>query len=193
MKSLLFQPFEKYSEKTLLLLGIIFTLIASFIAYAFNIRFDGVLDVHIVSDALWYQTLIDNLINIFCLIIFLYSSAKYINKKTRIIDIITTSIIARIPLYLLPLINIKNTVNQATEDIIQLINPELINEIPISSLLIVTGFGIIAILFVVWFIALLFNGFKVASNAKGKFSVILFSISLILAEILSKSLIFQFN
>lgn len=193
MKSLLFQPFEKYSEKTLLLLGIIFTLIGSFIAYAFNIRFDGVLDVHIVSDALWYQTLIDNLINIFCLIIFLYSSAKYINKKTRIIDIITTSIIARIPLYLLPLINIKNTVNQATEDIIQLINPELINEIPISSLLIVTGFGIIAILFVVWFIALLFNGFKVASNAKGKFSVILFSISLILAEILSKSLIFQFN
>lgn len=193
MKSLLFQPFEKYSEKTLLLLGIIFTLIGSFIAYAFNIRFDGVLDVHIVSDALWYQTLIDNLINIFCLIIFLYSSAKYINKKTRIIDIITTSIIARIPLYLLPLINIKNTVNQATEDIIQLINPELINEIPISSLLIVTGFGIIAILFVVWFIALLFNGFKVASNAKGKFSVILFSISLILAEILSKFLIFQFN
>lgn len=107
MKSLLFQPFEKYSEKTLLLLGIIFTLIGSFIAYAFNIRFDGVLDVHIVSDALWYQTLIDNLINIFCLIIFLYSSAKYINKKTRIIDIITTSIIARIPLYLLPLININ--------------------------------------------------------------------------------------
>jgi hypothetical protein len=37
----------------------------------------------------------------------------------------------------------------------------------------------------------LFNGIKVASNAKGKTPIILFIISLLLAEILSKFLIFQ--
>ncbi len=55
MKILLFKPFEKYSEKTLLLLGVIFTLIGSFVAYVFNIRFDGVIDVHIVPNTLFYQ------------------------------------------------------------------------------------------------------------------------------------------
>jgi hypothetical protein len=193
MKTLLFKPFEKYSEKTLLLVGVIFTLIGSFVAYTFNIRFDGVFDVHIVSNTFFYQALLDNLVNIFCLIIFLYISTKYINRKTRLIDILTTSMVARVPFYLLPFLNINGVISRASEDIIQFANPELISQIPFSNLLIITVFGIITILFLVWYVSLLFNGFKVASNAKGKVSIILFIISLLFAETLSKFLIFQLN
>jgi hypothetical protein len=193
MKTLLFKPFEKYSEKTLLLVGVIFTLIGSFVAYTFNIRFDGVFDVHIVSNTFFYQALLDNLVNIFCLIIFLYISTKYINRKTRLIDILTTSMVARVPFYLLPFLNINGVISRASEDIIQFANPELISQITFSNLLIITVFGIITILFLVWYVSLLFNGFKVASNAKGKVSIILFIISLLFAETLSKFLIFQLN
>lgn len=193
MKILLFKPFEKYSEKTLLLAGIIFTLIGSFVSYTFNIRFDGVFDIHIESNDLFYQALLDNLINIFCLILFLYISTKYINKKTRLIDILTTSMVARVPLYLLPFFNINGMISKASEEIIQFANPELISQISFSNLFIIVVFGIIAILFLVWYISLLFNGFKVASNAKGKVPIILFSISLLLAEVLSKFIFFQLN
>jgi hypothetical protein len=193
MKLLLFKPFEKYSEKTLLSVGVIFTLIGSFAAYTFNVRFDGVFDVHIISNTLFYQALLDNLVNIFCLIIFLYLSTKYINRKTRLIDIITTSMVARVPFYLLPFLNINGVIEKASEDIIQFANPELISQISSSNLLIITVFGVITILFLVWYISLLFNGFKVASNAKGKISIILFILSLLFAEILSKFLIFQLN
>ena len=193
MKTLLFKPFEKYSEKTLLLVGVIFTLIGSFVSYTFNIRFDGVFDVHIVSNTFFYQALLDNLVNIFCLIIFLYISTKYINRKTRLIDILTTSMVARVPFYLLPFLNINGVISRASEDIIQFANPELISQITFSNLLIITVFGIITILFLVWYVSLLFNGFKVASNAKGKVSIILFIISLLFAETLSKFLIFQLN
>lgn len=193
MKILLFKPFEKYSEKTLLLVGVIFTLIGSFVSYTFNIRFDGVFDIHFVSNALFYQALLDNLINIFCLILFLYISTKYINKKTRLIDILTTSMVARVPFYLLPFFNINGMIGKASEEIIQFANPELISQISSSNLFIIVVFGIITILFLVWYISLLFNGFKVASNAKGKVPIILFSISLLFAEILSKFLIFQLN
>ena len=193
MKTLLFKPFEKYSEKTLLLVGVIFTLIGSFVAYTFNIRFDGVFDVHIVSNTFFYQALLDNLVNIFCLIIFLYISTKYINRKTRLIDILTTSMVVRVPFYLLPFLNINGVISRASEDIIQFANPELISQITFSNLLIITVFGIITILFLVWYVSLLFNGFKVASNAKGKVSIILFIISLLFAETLSKFLIFQLN
>ena len=191
MKILLFNPFEKYSEKTLLFVGVIFTLLGSFFAYVFNIRFDGVIDVHIVPNTLLYQTLLDNLINIFCLVLFLYISTKYINKKTRLIDILNTALVARAPFYLVPFFNINGVIEKASADIIQFANPELISQISSSNLFIIIVFGIITILFLVWYISLLFNGFKVASNAKGKNPIILFVISLLLAEVLSKFLIIQ--
>jgi len=191
MKILLFKPFEKYSEKTLLLVGILFTLLGSFFGYVFNTRFDGVIDVHIVTNSLPYQALLDNLVNIFCLVLFLYISSKYINKKTRLIDIINTALVARAPFYLMPFFNINGVIQKASDDVIQFANPELISQISSSNLCILIVFGIIAILFLVWYISLLFNGIKVASNAKGKTPIILFIISLLLAEILSKFLIFQ--
>ena len=191
MKILLFKPFEKYSEKTLLLVGILFTLLGSFFAYVFNIRFDGVIDVHIVTNSLPYQALLDNLVNIFCLVLFLYISSKYINKKTRLIDIVNAALVARAPFYLMPFFNINGVIQKASDDVIQFANPELISQISSSNLCILIVFGIIAILFLVWYISLLFNGIKVASNAKGKTPIILFIISLLLAEILSKFLIFQ--
>lgn len=193
MKIILFKPFEKYSEKTLLLVGIIITLIGSFVAYTFNTRFDGVVDVHSVTDVLLYQALLDNLINIFCLILFLFISAKYINKKTRLIDILTTSMVARTPIYLLPFFNINGAISKAGENILQFANEGFTNQISSSDLSIIIVFGFITILFSVWYISLLFNGFKVASNAKGKFPIILFIISLILSEVLSKIIIFQLN
>jgi hypothetical protein len=191
MKILLFKPFEKYSEKTLLLIGVFFTLLGSFFAYVFNIRFDGIIDVHIVPNTFSYQALLDNLINIFCLVLFLYISTKYINKKTRLIDILNTALVARAPFYILPFFNINGVIKKASEDVIQFANPELISQISSSNLFIIIVFGIITILFLVWYISLLFNGFKVASNAKGKTPIILFVISLLLAEVLSKFLIVQ--
>ncbi len=125
------------------------------------------------------------------MVLFLYISTKYINKKTRLIDILNTAIVARVPFYLLPFFNINGVIEKASEDIIQFANPELISQISSSNLFIIIVFGIITILFLVWYISLLFNGFKVASNAKGKNPIILFVISLLLAEVLSKFLIVQ--
>ena len=191
MKILLFKPFEKYSEKTLLPIGVFFTLLGSFFAYVFNIRFDGIIDIHIVPNTLSYQALLDNLINIFCLVLFLYISTKYINKKTRLIDILNTALVARTPFYLLPFFNINDVIEKTSEEVIQFANPELIGQISSSNLFIIIVFGLITILFLVWYISLLFNGYKVASNAKGKTPIILFVISLLLAEVLSKFLIVQ--
>ncbi|HLW14478.1 MAG TPA: YIP1 family protein [Flavobacteriaceae bacterium] len=193
MRTLLFKPFERYSEKTLLLVGICFTVIGSFLGSIFHSRFDGVLDMHVVSSAPFYQVLIDNLINVFCLVLFLFLAAKYINRKTRLIDILTASMVARIPYYLVAFGNINGIVGKASDDVMLLVNPEMIGEVTTSSLLIVLGFGLLSILFLVWYLVLLFNGFKVASNAKGKQPIILFILSILLAEVLSKVLIHHLN
>lgn len=193
MKTVLFKPFERYSEKTLLFVGVIFTVVGSFLGFIFHSRFDGVLDMHVVSSAPFYQVLIDNLINVFCLVLFLFLAAKYINRKTRLIDILTASMVARIPYYLVAFGNINGIVGKASDDVMLLVNPEMIGEVTTSSLLIVLGFGLLSILFLVWYLVLLFNGFKVASNAKGKQPIILFILSILLAEVLSKVLIHHLN
>ncbi len=190
---LLFKPFEKYSEQTLLLGGVLFTLIGAFGSYVFNVRFDGVFDFHVVANTLFYQALLDNLINVFCLILFLYSSTKYINKKTRLIDIVTTALVSRAPFYLLPFFNVNGVISETSEDLLQFVTSELSGNIPIFNLTIMMLFGIITILCLIWYVSLLFNGFKVASNAKGKVAIVLFVISILFAEILSKLLIFQIN
>ena len=149
MKTLLFNPFKRYSEKELLLVGVTFTLFGSFLGAIFNGRFDGVLDLHFVNSATFIQVLLDNVINVFCLVVFLFLSAKYINRKTRLIDILTTSMVARIPYYLVVFANVNDTIREASEDIAQLVNPEMMDQIATSNLVIVTVFGLVSLLFIV--------------------------------------------
>jgi hypothetical protein len=99
--------------------------------------------------------------------------------------------VARTPLYILPICNISNVITRSSEELIEYANPELISEISPLSWFTTITFGIITMIFIIWYITLLFNGFKVASNAKGKVPIVLFILSLLLAEILSKFLIIQ--
>ncbi len=50
MIKLLFNPFEKYSEKTLVTFGIIATIIGTLLGLVFNGIYDGILDMHPVKD-----------------------------------------------------------------------------------------------------------------------------------------------
>jgi hypothetical protein len=53
MKVLLFSPFEKYSEKSLLSVGLLITVVVSMLTYSVNTRFDGVFDMHISNNITW--------------------------------------------------------------------------------------------------------------------------------------------
>ncbi|PIY10444.1 MAG: hypothetical protein COZ18_06005 [Flexibacter sp. CG_4_10_14_3_um_filter_32_15] len=187
LKTLLFNPFEKYSETILLVFGIAFTVLGTLLGFYFDARFDGVLDMHFVRNATLKEVALDNLIAIFCLFIFLFGAAKFINSKTRFIDILNTILISRIAIYLLalsPKPSDELTKKLLQNDFSQIDNFDI-------SLLMIGAF--MALLSLVWYITLLFNGFKTASNAKKSLPIILFAVSIILAEILSKILISYFN
>jgi hypothetical protein len=193
MKSLLFKPFERYSELTLLIIGTLFTLLGSYFAFIFDMRYDGVIDLHVSVSNTLLQPLIDNFINIFCLVLFLFSAAFIFNKKTRLVDIIATSLVARIPFYVLPLFNFNGQIGDAGNQLLQLVQDNLVDQISISMMLPLLIFGIFTILALIWYIYLLFSGYKTASNAKGNLPVILFIVSIIMAEMASKILIYKFN
>lgn len=192
MKTLFFKPFEKYSENKLLLVGSISMILGTILTYALNCRFVGVFQM-VFDDITIIQSLIDSLIIMSCLTIFLFISAKIIYKKTRLIDIIVTALISFIPFYILPIFNINDTLKESTKELRKFAVPDMVVQIPLETLLPLIGFSIFGLIILIWSIALLYNGFKTAANAKGIKAIIIFGGALVLADIASRYLIHQLN
>lgn len=188
---IVFNPFIKYTEKQLLPLAIIITIAGCFIAHYCNTRYDGILDLHFGNNVSKLAPFKDNGINILVLFFLLYTAGKYINGKTRAVDIFVTVVTARLPLYVLPVININNQMQEISLKVIDS-NSQHAEISTLETLFIITT-TIIIILFVIWYIVVLYNGFKVSANAKGIKHNILFIIAIILAEAASKITIAAIN
>lgn len=192
----LFNPFEKYSERTLLIFGIVATLLGSFLGYLMNARFDGIVDMHLVENIEWHEPLIDNVINALVLFVLFFAFGKIINPKTRAIDILNVSLICRIPIYLVSLTNVGGYLEKSTQNMLDKIDFENMNNPPqfeISDMAITLAFSGIMILLLIYMIILFWKGFQTATNSKGIRNIILFIVLFIIAEILSKYLIGTFN
>lgn len=197
LKTLL-NPFERYTEGQLLTVGISAGIAGSLLAYVFNGRFDGVVDLHFLQEVAWHEPFTDNLIVLICLLAPLLLLGKYINSKTRIIDITTAILIARIPFLVLPLFNINGYMQRLAEEITRSVGEGAMNgsttlEFTLGGMEMVglIVFAGVSILAVVWSITLLYNGFKTASNAKTISHKVLFALAIIAAEMLSKIVILK--
>ncbi|MDT0293328.1 hypothetical protein ACFQ3R_08300 [Mesonia ostreae] len=186
---LLYNPFERYQERTLILVGSLALVAGAVLAFFFKARFDGVLDLHFASQIELWQAFADQGVNVACLLISLGAVAFYMNKRTRIIDMLAVCLFARLPYYLLSVFNVNGLMVRISEEILK--DPMALakGDIAIANLFLLLVFSGFSLLAIVWQLALLYNGTKVASNAKGTTYTILFVIAIIVAEILSKLLI----
>ena len=188
--TIIFNPFSKFSDRTLLIVGILSVVFGSFIGYFFSITFDGILDAHSLKTD-FTESLKENSINIIIVFILLLILGKIINKKTRAIDIFNISIIYRIPIYLSsPLINLPvfEEINQKV-----LGNKGHLDQIKFDTadLILVLATTSVLMIFLIYAIVLLVNGFRTATNLKKWQPYIYFTLILILAETLSKILFSQ--
>ena len=193
MKDLIFNPFEKISEKKLLLIGITSMLVGAILGYLFNARYDGVFDLHFEKSTSYYNALLDILISVSTTCILLLAVGKYTNSKTRLIDIFNACSMAKIPFYVLTLFNINNWIYYSSEKLVESLQHNLMKMPSLSEFVPVLLFSMLTILGLVLSALLLFNGYKVATNAKGTKSIGLFVVALFLAEIFSKIIISYLN
>src|SRR5690606_25658720 len=119
----------------------------------------------------------------------LFILGKIINSKTRFIDILNMTMLSRIPLYLLGTITNNSKINDITQKIIDSIDyPQKMNLLP-EEMAILAVFTVVSFLMMAYFIVLLIFGFKTATNTKKWQHWIFFAVAIILAEIISKSLL----
>ena len=185
MNTLLFKPIAKFQESTLLIFGILVAAISLFVAVQTGIRFDGAIDAHVGNDISIVTALKDLVIAIATMVLFLFIAAKIVNSKTRFIDILNTVLVARITILFLAMISaLPYLKNIGTKILAAQGNSIEVTKIALNPLFLFVSLLLVVLL--VWYIALLWNGFKISSNAKGGKSVVLFIIAIVSAEVTSK-------
>lgn len=193
MKTILFNPFQKYTEKQLFLFGWLLAITAAVLSLFFNGRFDGVIDLHFVEKTSIITTSSDIVICIGILSFLLFIIGKMINKKTRFIDVLVASLIAKIPFYFLLFFNINNKMFLVSQKLMDSISQKKDFNIETLEMSLLVISGIATFISLVWSMILLFNGFKTATNIKETKHIILFIVTVIVSEILSKILLFKIN
>ncbi len=189
MKTLLFKPFERYNSAVLVGIGLVGIVLSALFAFWFHMRYDGVLDAHFVSSPSLKEVITDIVINVVTLFLFLFPVGLIVNRKTRYIDIFSTILISRVPLCIIPVMNLNH-------NLIPDVDPndlEAITAFALNNIVQLVLMSIVLITLLVWSVALLYNGYKTACHAKGSTPVLLFIVALLLAEIASKVLIHYLN
>lgn len=191
MKTLLFNPFERYAGTSSLLIGLVVLLATSVAACAGDVHLDGVIDFHLSGNSSCWVYLSESLINCACMCVFIYISGLIFSRSSiRLIDVAGTQAMARAPF----LVAVLASLPVPGKKIDLFFQHQLLKqgEEVIVTNLEMTLFvfsAIITLLCAVWMIALMYKAYSVACNVKGGKAIGSFIAALVLAEISSKLLI----
>lgn len=173
-----FNPFSKFSEKKLLLVGLLFFIINSLVSYFTKVQIDSIFHFTpnenlTIKTAFMYVTF-----STVTAIVFLFLLALIFNKKTRFIDIANTILLSQAPNFIV-MLTIKfikiDTLAPSLKINNDTANHQVINSFDMVSLII---FILILLVIAVYGFVLLYNGFKTATNFKKWQHITLFVILL---------------
>lgn len=174
----LINPFAVWSEKLSLLIGTLGFFVIVFLCYSFDLKMDGILHFGNSEKTSFAKVFLQNSVIILLAVAVLWGLAKIYNRKSRLIDIINTVLIASLPnIPTLLLINLP-TFKTASERLLQNLPNQ--DQVPVinSDLLIVLVVTCLLLPFLVYTFVLFYNGFKTATNMKSWIQISLFFIVL---------------
>ncbi len=180
--NLVWNPFIRVAGWQAFGIGIAIVVISALLASFGNLLFDGAIDAHFGDNVGIAQSLAVTGISLFSVVVAMYAAGLIISRNVRFIDILGTMTLARAPFLLLAIVSpfvSFPTVDQLLQ------NPLIILGYPMLLL-----FMLISLPAIIWFIALMYNGLKVSTGAKGKKLVISFIVALLAAEAASKACIY---
>jgi len=165
-----YNPFTQIAGLKSLILGFLGLFSTTFLAYKTGTHFYGLLNIDYAKDSDYWVFLTENVSNWIFLSTFMYLSGIILSKsKIRVIDILGTALLSRIPLIIAPLLR----------------TIPLFQSFSFQSweMYFIPGVYLISL---IWTIALLFNGYKISCNLKNEKLVVSFIVCLIISEVCTK-------
>ncbi len=169
----IFNPFCRYSEKQLFVIGFIFLILNASVCFFTKTQMDSI--SHFTdNNALSLQNaVLFVVISCTTATIFLYVLALIINTKTRFIDIVTTILISQVPNFCILLFIKFSGMNEIAKNL-NTRNPNAVTTIDTSYILILFASSMIILALIFYSFVLLYNGFKTATNFKKWYHIVLF-------------------
>ncbi|REC47803.1 YIP1 family protein [Chryseobacterium pennipullorum] len=171
----IFNPFEKFDEKLLLLVGILAVIASIAIGYLTETSFNSIFKIGRLESANLQTVSVLTVVSFAMAIAVLLILGKIFNKKTRIIDIVNTVLISQVFLIMLQALEKLPYNRTARKNVIQYQQaPEGI--FPIWDFTIMTMMSLFVITILIYSIILYYNGFKTATNIKKWQHIALFAV-----------------
>ena len=171
--SILYNPFNRIAGFNSLIVGLIGFIIVTFLAFETGTHFIGLLSFDFAKDSDYWFFFTEHFSNWLLTSTFMYISGLILSKsKIRIIDVLGTTLLSRIPLIIVPLLRLLPFFQSFLDQSWQIY--------------ILMGFYLFS---VIWTIALLFNSFKISCNLKNEKLITSFIVSLIASETITRLII----
>ena len=181
---LMLNPFTRIAGWQAFGVGLVFVIFTGIICTFSKVAFDGVIDMHLVKELTLLQSFEFLAIDLLSLVTIMTATGFIISKSFRIIDILGTMTLSRSPLIILAIAGYF-TISPDINDIIK--DPIVVFQ-SVSFIIII----LLSIPVTIWSIILMFNALKVSCGINGNKLGSAFIIALLVAEVISKILIFNF-
>lgn len=190
----LFNPFHFIAGGQALAVGIGIIAVSTLVALVAGVHFDGTLDFHTGAPAPWWVYPLEGLIAWLSAALFFLIAGKLLSKSSvRTVDVLGTQAMARFPYLLFALWHLPPVIPDANTRVGETLLKSVSNPganpfagLPIADLVIFGMTAVLAIVMLVWLIALMYRAYAVSCNLSGLRAVAGFIPALILAEVLSK-------
>jgi uncharacterized BrkB/YihY/UPF0761 family membrane protein len=188
----IFNPFERFDEKLLLIVGILTIIVSIATGYWTGTAFNSIYKISNLEQVSFQTIALSTLVSFTFAIIILFVLGKILNNKTRMIDIVNTVLVSQLPLIVLQCTEKIPFIHEAKERMISYSkHPD--DSIPLPDTLIIVGMALFSIIILTYSIAIFYNGFKTATNIKKWQHITLFAvvslISILICQILISKLI----
>ena len=183
--SLIFNPFKRIAGWEAFGIGLVIVVLTTFTGNFAGIYFDGVIDMHFAEtfDSLKSWLMIP--VNIISISVIMWLAGITVSKNFRFIDILGTMTLSRAPFLLIAFASLFVKVPDLS-GIMQ--DPFVIFDSVSFIIILIFTFPII-----IWSVTLMYKAYKISTGASGQKLSISFLFGLIIAEIISKVIIYQID
>ena len=181
----IFNPFKRIAGWEAFAIGLVIVALTTFTANFSEIYFDGVIDMHFAENFDSLKSWLMIPVNIISISVIMWLAGITVSKNFRFIDILGTMTLSRAPFLLIALASFFVKVPDLS-GIMQ--DPFVIFDSISFIIILILTFPII-----IWSVTLMYNAYKISTGASGQKLSISFIFGLVIAEIISKIIIYQID
>jgi hypothetical protein len=189
----IFNPFSKFSEKQLFVVGFGFFCVTSYVCFFTQTRMNSIFHFAPQENVSLSSAVLFSTISIVSAILFLFLMALLFYKKTRLIDIINTVLLSQAPNFLILLCIKYSGMDALAKNIEATSGAASSATVSAMSLIPLVIFILLILILIIYGFVLLYNGFKTATNLKKWQHIALFIVALLLFMIFHQFYIHYLN